>query len=151
MRKRDSVRYVLTMTEEQARIVIAALDFLTRMRIGQWDELRHLCWNFGNTAGTPEYETKRNAIDEKLMEVRQIVMPDLPRNGSWGVYKFENTERAFNILKAVRSAIAWHNNPQGGYEVIYDRPMAINVAEEMPKCEAMEDAKGHETADRGAT
>lgn len=133
-------RYRLEMNEEQARTVIAALDFLMRMRIGQWDELRHLCWNFGNTAGTQEYETKRNAIDEKLMEVRQIVMPDLPRNGSWGVYKFENTERAFNILKAVRSCIAWHKNPKGGYEVIYDRPRAINVPEEMPRCEVVKDA-----------
>ena len=67
-------------------------------------------------------------------------MPELSRNASWGVYKFEETERAFNILKAVGRDIVWHNNLQGGYEVIYDRPMAINVEEEMPKCEAIDDA-----------
>lgn len=140
------MRYRLEMNEEQARIVIAALDFLMRMRIGQWDELRKLCWVFGNTAGTQEYETKRDAIDERLMEARQIAMPDLPRGGSWGVYKFPETERAFNVLKAVRSAIAWHKKPDGGITVDFDRPYPVNVAEEMPVCEVVEDAKGHKTA-----
>ena len=143
-------RYRLEMNEEQARTVIDALYFFMRMRIGQWDELRKLCWVFGNTAGTQEYEIKRDAIDEKLMEARQIAMPELTRNASWGVYKFENTERAFNILKAVRSCIAWHNNPKGGYGVIYDRPLAINVMEEMPNCEVVDDGTGHEAADDGA-
>ena len=143
-------KYRLEMNEKQARTVIDALDFFMRMRIGQWDELRKLCWVFGNIAGTQEYETKRDAIDEKLMEARQIAMPELTRNASWGVYKFENTERAFNILKAVRSCIAWHNNPKGGYGVIYDRPLAINVMEEMPNCEVVDDGTGHKTAHDGA-
>lgn len=142
-------RYRLEMNEKQARTVIDALDFFMRMRIGQWDELRKLCWVFGNIAGTQEYETKRDAIDEKLMEARQIAMPELTRNASWGVYKFNNTERAFNILKAVRSCIAWHNNPKGGYGVIYDRPLAINVMEEMPKCEVVDDETGHKAAHGG--
>ena len=143
-------KYRLEMNEKQARTVIDALDFFMRMRIGQWDELRKLCWVFGNIAGTQEYETKRDAIDEKLMEARQIAMPELTRNASWGVYKFNNTERAFNILKAVRSCIAWHNNPKGGYGVIYDRPLAINVMEEMPNCEVVDDGTGHKTAHDGA-
>ena len=140
-------RYRLEMNEEQARTVIAALDFWMRMRIGQWDELRKLCWNFGNIVGTQEYETKRDAIDEKLMEARQIAMPELTRGASWGVYKFPCTERAFNVLKAIRSARAWHNNPNGGWTVDYDRPRAINVSEEMPVCEVVTDAKGHKAAD----
>lgn len=141
-------RYRLEMNEEQARTVIAALDFWMRMRLGQWRELAELCidWEPGHIE---ENCLQRDELEDALSDARKIVMPDLPRNASWGVYKFENTERAFNILKAVRSCIAWHNNPQGGYEVIYDRPFAINVTEEMPKCEVVEDATGHKTADNG--
>ena len=131
-------KYVLTMNEEQAQTVISALDFYMRMRIGQWDELRYLCFN-EPIEDVSKYRMLADTIDEKLFEVRQIVLPELTRGASYGVYKFENTERAVNVLKAIRSARAWYRNPKGGYECIYDRPMAINVREEMPQCEVVED------------
>lgn len=140
-------RYRLEMNEKQARTVIAALDFWMRMRIGQWDELADLCieCDYQNdedfSAYWEAYRDKRDEVSKRLYQARQIAMPELTRNASWGVYEFENTERAFNILKAVRSCIAWHNNPKGRYEVIYDRPRAINVTEEMPTCEVVDDGK----------
>lgn len=134
------MKYVLTMNEEQAQTVLSALDFYMRMRIGQWDELRMLCFQ-APIDNISKYRMLSDTIDEKLFEVRQIVMPELTRGASFGVYKFENTERAFNVLKAIRSARAWHRNPKGGYERIYDRPMAIHVREEMPQCEVVEDAE----------
>lgn len=139
-------KYCLEMNEKQARTVIAALDFWMRMRIGQWDELADLCieCDYQNENDFSAYRDKRDELRNRLFQARQIAMPELTRNASWGVYKFENTERAFNIFKAVRSCIAWHNNPQGGYEVIYDRPQAINVTEEMPRCEVVEDGNKNE-------
>lgn len=138
------MKYVLTMNEEQAQTVLSALDFYMRMRMGQWDELRMLCFQapvLTADDSISKYRTLSDIIDEKLFEVRQIVMPELTRGASFGVYKFENTERAFNVLKAIRSARAWHRNQKGGYERIYDRPMAIHVREEMPQCEVVEDAE----------
>jgi len=132
-------KYRLEMNEEQARTVIAALDFWMRMRIGQWGELAELCLQW-EAETVDESLDKRDALNEKLFEARKIVMPELPKNASWGVYKFEETERAFNVLKAVRSAIAWHKKPNGGITVDFDRPRAINVTEEMPKCEVVDDA-----------
>ena len=137
-------KYCLTMTEKQARTVIDALDFFMRMRIGQWDELINLCTTYEAGKDT-EYLHRREVLSDRLFEARCIAMPELTRNASWGVYKFEQTERAFDVLKAVRSAIAWHYKPEGGYEVIYDRPCAINVAEEMPTCEVVEDERQNET------
>ena len=139
MGKGNCVKYRLEMNEEQARTVIAALDFWMRMRIGQWEELVELCLPC-DYKHIDEWCKKRDDAELLIMSVRDKVMPELPYNASYGVYKFEETERAFNVMKAVRSAIAWHNHPEGGYEVIYDRPMAINVAEEMPKCEVVSDA-----------
>lgn len=135
-------KYCLEMTEEQARTVIAALDFLIRMRIGQWEELARLTPPPPN-GNIADYQAALDKAKDFLLQARDVVMPELQDmhslDGSFGVYKFPGTERAFNILKAVRSCIAWHNNPKGGYEVIYDRPRAINVMEEMPKCEVVAD------------
>lgn len=132
------LKYTLTMTEEQARITVAALDFWMRMRLGQWKELVGLCLPYEQNV---EYCDRRDEAELRLMSVRDFVMPELPHNGSYSVYNFPETERAFNILKAVRSAIAWHNNPEGGWTVDFDRPMDIHVKEEMPKCVAMEEGE----------
>ena len=133
------MKYCLTMNEKQAQVTMDALDLYMRLRIGQWDELRKLCFEIP-VSKDYEYEHIRDAVDEKLMEARQIIMPELTRGASWGVYKFPCTERAFNVLKAIRSARAWHNNPKGGYGCYYDSPMPIHVREEMPSCEVVDDA-----------
>ena len=134
MGARNCVKYRLEMNEAQARTVIAALDFWMRMRIGQWDELARLTPPPPN-GNIADYQAARDKAKDLLLQARDVVMPELQDmhslDGSFGVYKFPETERA---------CIAWHKNPQGGYEVIYDRPRAINVAEEMPKCEVVEDA-----------
>ena len=135
----NCVKYRLEMSEKQARTVIAALDFWMRMRIGQWKELVELCLPF-DREHIDEWCKKRDDAELLIMSVRDSVMPELTYNASYGVYRFEETERAFNILKAVRSCIAWHERPEGGYEVIFDRPMPIHVNEEMPVCEAIDDA-----------
>lgn len=130
--------YVLTMNEEQARQTIAALDFWMRMRIGQWKELIDLCLPY-EPGKADEYCEKREDAEKILMQARQVVMPDLHGDGhSFGVYNFSETERAFNVLKAVRSAIAYHHKPEGGWTVDFDKPLAVHVVEEMPKCEAVE-------------
>ena len=140
-------KYMLTMNEEQADITIKALDLYTRLRIGQWEELAELCIYF-EPKNIDDYCEKRDTAREILLAARRVVMPELTRGASFGVYKFPETERAFNVLKAVRSARAWHNNPQGGWTVDFDRPRAINVAEEMPACEVVNDA-GQKTGDTG--
>lgn len=133
-------KYVLTMNEEQAKITVAALDFYMRMRIGQWRELVDLClqYDYQNALEFSAYQSKRDEAEKRLLQIRQFVMPDCPRGGSFGVYNFTETERAFNVLKAVRSAMAWHKKPEGDITVDFDRPTAINVAEDMPKCEVRE-------------
>lgn len=133
----NCVKYRLEMNEEQARTVIAALDFWTRMRIGQWKELVDLCLPC-DYEHIDEWCRKRDDAELLIMSVRDKVMPELTYNASYGVFRFEETERAFNVMKAVRSCLAWHKNPKGGYEVIYDRPMAIHIKEELPKCEVVE-------------
>ncbi len=135
-------KYVLTMTEEQARITVAALDFATRVWLGQWKEIIECCLPF-EKGKLKEYCERTDEAAALLLQARNIVMPELREMnslaGSYGVYSSESTERAFNVLLAVRSCLAWHKKPEGGYTVDFRKPMAIHIAEPMPECEAVED------------
>ena len=140
MGERNCVKYRLEMTEEQARTVIAALDLANRIRLGQWGEIVEHCMEWDKETETIEsWSMRRDDAEALLLQARDIVMPDLRSMhslvGGHGVYAREETERAYNVLLAVRSAIAWHNNPNGDYTVDFRRPMAIHINEEMPRCE----------------
>jgi len=129
-----ATKYVLKMqNEDQARTVVAALDFWIRMRIGQWKELVDLCLHF-DKENIEEWCQRRDEAELLIMGVRDKVMPELRDNAFYGVFRFPETERALNLLKAVRSAIAWHNKPEGGWTVDFDRPMVMEVKEDLPEC-----------------
>lgn len=137
----EMTKYRLEMSEEQARTTIAALDLAIRIRLGQWNEIVEQCLEC-DYDDIDEYLKRKEDAVYILEQAREIVMPELAGKMmacSYGVYKFDYTERAFNVMKAVRSCMAWHENPQGGIEVIYDRPSAVNVTEEMPRCEVVEE------------
>jgi hypothetical protein len=123
------------MTEEQARCVVAAIDLSMRIRLGQWKEIIEACMDF-EPEKIDEWCERRDKAEDILLQARKIVMPELTGWGhSYGVYNREDTERAYNVLLAVRSCLAYHNKPEGGYTVDFRRPMDIHVHEEMPKCE----------------
>lgn len=135
-------KYRLEMTEKQARCLVAALDLAIRVRLGQWGEIVEQCLDLepGKTS-IDEYCKKREEAVNLLFEARRVVMPELQGCACYGVYSKETTERAFNLLLAVRSCMAWHNEPDGGITVDFDKPLAVNVSETLPKCEAVEDGQ----------
>ena len=144
MTKSATTKYVLTMTEEQTKTLVNSLDLAIRIRMGQWGEIVEQCMKFerGDVEGWCKRRDEAEAI---LLRARDIIMPELADmhslSGGHGVYAQEITERAYNVLLAVRSCIAYHDKPEGGYTVNFNKPMAIHVAEEMPKCEVVEDER----------
>ena len=130
-------KYRLEMTEEQARSMIGALDLAIRIKLGQWGELIEHCMVW-EPSKTDEYCRRRDEAEVVLLKARNIVMPELmdmnSLHGSHGVYSGEERERLYNLLLAVRSCIAWHNHPEGGYTVDFRKPMDIYEREEMPRC-----------------
>lgn len=131
-------KYCMTMTESQARLVIKALDFFSRMRMGQFAELIYLVLpvNGGDIDG---YCKRRDEAERILLDARDVLMPDLldmhSLHGFYSVYKFEDSFAAWRTLQAIRSCIAWHNNPAGGVTVDFDRPSG-----DAPTVEAVDDA-----------
>lgn len=137
-------KYRLEMNEDQARSMIGALDLAIRIKLGQWGELIEHCMVW-EPSKTDEYCRRRDEAEAVLLKARNIVMPELmdmhSQHGSHGVYSGEERERLYNLLLAVRSCIAWHNHPEGGYTVDFRKPMDIYVREELPKCEVLDDER----------
>lgn len=146
-------RYRLEMNEEQAWVTVAALDLAMRIKLGQFGQIVEQCmeWEPDKTDQWCERREKAEAI---LLQARDIIMPELrdmhSLAGSHGVYSRPETERLYNVLLAVRSAIAYHNKPEGGYSVDFRKPMSIHINDEMPKCEVVTDGTRHKTAHGGA-
>lgn len=132
-------KYRMEMTEEQAHLVIRALDFFSRMRMGQWGELARLTPppSNGNIA---DYQAARDTVEDLLLQARDIVMPELKimhsLHGSYSVFSFNDALAAWNVLRAIRSCIAWHNHPEGGVTVDFDRPSG-----DAPTVGAVDDGK----------
>lgn len=131
-------KYRMTMTEEQARLVIRALDFFSRMRMGQFAELIDLVISVKD-GDIDDYRKRRDEASRILLDARNVLMPELQImhsiNSSYSVYKFEDSHAAWRTLQAIRSFIAWHNNPEGGVTVDFYKPSG-----DAPKCEAVDDA-----------
>lgn len=133
-------RYRLEMNEEQARVTVAALNLAMRVWLGQWREIVECCMKY-EPEKLDEWCERRDEAENVLLQARKIVMPELTGWGNYyGVYNRPETERLYNVLLAVRSCLAYHDNPAGGTTVNFREPMAIYVNEEMPKCEVVENA-----------
>lgn len=149
----NCVKYRLEMNEEQARTVVAALDLAMRIRLGQFGQIVEQCMEW-EPDKTDEWCERREKAEAILLQARDIIMPDLRDMHSlsrgYGVYAKEGTERLYNVLLAVRSCLAYHEHPEGGYTVDFREPMTIYVMEELPKCEVVNDGTGHKTSNTSA-
>lgn len=115
----------LTLTEDQLRLVQRALDFYSRVGIGQFREIKdhptfsnHLHNEFKKEDGKTDY-TKyhevRDAVDIMLVQPRNMLCndPNLSQHGSWGIFHpnvDESCRVAYDIIQVIRHEF-WGANP----------------------------------------
>lgn len=111
------MRYTLELNEEQASTLQAALEFFARMRIGQWEELPRACLDINDE----RYAEKADFMKMHLLSARRICFPELSNTfgHSYGIGKFEDADRAWEIYTSIRHCVAWAHNPKGGLAVCY--------------------------------
>lgn len=66
-------KYVLTLTEEQAKAVRSACEFFTRVRCGQFMEIIYHCLSHEGGDVLSRRETKCHVTDELIGELRMIM------------------------------------------------------------------------------
>ncbi|MFA5407736.1 MAG: hypothetical protein WC343_03090 [Bacilli bacterium] len=104
----------LTLTEEQADTLLAALDIYSRLKMGQFSAVTDLF---------PARHFDRTAAAAALKEARQAVMPELDPRGYYGIRNLEAGEQArvaFDVQQVLRHALAWHRYPEGGIGVCFN-------------------------------
>ena len=126
--------YVLHMDAETAAIVALACEFYSRIKMGQFEEIRHLTvWPNGKN--DPTFSERLQKCEDALAEAQKAAYPELGGMGaSYGVGCFRDADTAWNVYQAVRYVKAWHEHPEGGTTVNFHEPMKFSDAP-MPRCE----------------
>lgn len=124
------------MSKDNACIVERACEFYARVLCGQFseisdavfhNELKRIRQESGEEAmhsAFNELVERRDNADESLKKVRAELFPDLAPCAHHGYMHSENTDRAFSMYQAIRYALAWHEHPEGGISVQFDKPMS---------------------------
>jgi len=115
----------LKVTEQQLRLIQQALDFYSRVGIGQFNVIKehptfeaHLHNEFKDENGKTDYgkyHSVRDEIDTTLNVARNMLYNDtsLGRNGSWGIHnpKVDDSCRdAYDLIQVIRHEF-WKRNP----------------------------------------
>lgn len=128
-------RYILTLTPEQENITEQALELLARLHIGQFERIAELLCDPRDT----DYCKRRDLARDLLRLAAIVVFGRSPINYPDVKEKSTEHERAWTIYSVLRYTRSWHENPQGGFTVNYDKPLNL-AGGPMPKCriESME-------------
>ena len=117
---------MLTLTEDQAAIVSRACEFYCRIFLGQFQEIPFELM-FRQSMADGEWCYRREMAEEKLIEARKFIYPDLCGVGhSYGVGKFPNADMAWNTYQVLRHALGDER-----------RPIAL-FNEKLPLCQVIE-------------
>lgn len=123
-------RVTLTLTREQALVVERACELLARLHIGQFRTVTEMLLDFQRDMD--DYCQRRDMANTLLYHAAIAIFgrnvfgqPDIEK-------KSLEHERAWLIYTTLRHARSWHDHPEGGYTVNFDKPLPIG--EYMPKC-----------------
>ena len=115
----------ITVTEQQLHLIQEALDFYSRVGIGQFNVIKDHPTFYGilhksltDEEGKMDYERYheiRDNIDMMLVHPRNLLLndPTLPRNASFGIYNPEVDEScrvAYDLVQVIRHEF-WKANP----------------------------------------
>lgn len=136
MKKDENLRYTLTMTEEQARVVSRACELYARLLYGQLDELNH---ELLLRESREDICARRELANDFLMMLKQIYFPGLHGPGhSYGIGHDVVSDRAWAAYQAIRYTMAWHDHPEGGIGVHFDPPFSYGD-EPLPVCQSIDE------------
>ena len=127
--KQEQTKYILEMTEAQARNLVRALDLYSRIGMGQLEavdqEVR--MWSDESLSSHEEREESIKSLKTALFGFargHRAIMSERVH---------DQYRLAWDTMKVVRYAVAWHTRPMGGATVDFATPMKYG-SEPLPKC-----------------
>lgn len=103
-------KYILNLNEEQAKTVALACEFFARIKMGQFNEIPYLL--LSDELPENDYCTRRDTASKYLLDARKVIYPELNDIGhSYGVGKFADADRAFDVYQVLRYALGDPREP----------------------------------------
>ena len=118
--------YELEFIDREIRIVLNALDFYSRIWIGQYD---HILWELRWSKNCSQLDALDETLRRKFWDMRNIILPGLRKyylNGSYGIFSPDRDVKAaiaYDMQQEFRYKRAWFLNPEGGNTVDFGRPL----------------------------
>lgn len=127
------MKYTLHLNEEQARVLIKALDFYSRIGIGQFREIvSNFVFDWCSIFKHKEGYYKAMKLAEAHIDLAKKLLTKMPHNASLGISSPETPETAkvaYDLQQVIRHKVAWTNNPEGGHTVDFHEPMKVSEQE----------------------
>lgn len=122
-------KYNITVTQEQAKLLSLVLDLYSRMESGQLDYVFSMIpWKHN--------EDLKSA--KPLLKELQLLLTGI-QNGNLGIGNVSNSAKmAYDLHQVIRHRLSWDENPNGGIQVNFDKPMKWSD-EPLAKIERIED------------
>ena len=129
-KEKDDEVFILRLTRDQEIIVEQACELLARLHIGQFEQIPFFMME--HSKDVDEWCRRRDDARDALKLAACLIFG---RNmyGMPDCQKTESHHRAWSVYEVLRYHRCWHDNPDGGTGVCYDKPMSLN-GEPLPKC-----------------
>lgn len=95
----------LEFTDNEIRIVLNALDFYSRIWIGQYD---HMLWDLRWYRNCSQLDALDDTLRRKFWDIRNIILPGLRKyslNGSYGIFSPDRMRRLQSPMICSRSSV----------------------------------------------
>lgn len=124
----------MTLTPEQTRVVITALDLFSRIHIGQFGTISD------QFCGRLQDQTDNEQLEEVLHTARQICFPELDGpNHSYGIARCptEKGKIAWDVQQVIRHCHAYAREPDGGMGVQFHQPLFVSKSVPRPTAKSI--------------
>ena len=133
-------KVIVELTREQAYAVMNATELLARLEIGQFEEIT---WKMIDRFEGKDKDGNITTFDGRSRDLANAYLKSacLAIFGA-NEYGWPNVgeksithERCWAVYETIRHALAWHDHPEGGYTVDFQKP--LGYGETMPKCKVV--------------
>jgi hypothetical protein len=150
------LKITIEVDREQAQVIMNALEFYSRMCMGQFDQIHHNIHAY-RTFSNPEIDISHICLLEDAL--KSAMFPGISRSAYICITSSEVGERAqtsWDIYQTLRHAISWVEYPEGHFPEVkiqtvnFDKPTHVNFKRPLPKV-TIEKSDGVDGGDNNVT
>lgn len=116
----------VSLSEEDSQLLFTALEFISRMGMGQWEALaEQFTWD-AFFQECPRHHDGPNDHLEAALKRLKVTALGFGAGHSWGIFGKGAHPTAlplWGMARAIRHRLAWDRTPAGGMGVTYDEPL----------------------------